>query len=437
MSDGASVAPRRLRISYLIQQFPIPTETFAISDVAALMAQGHHVSIYTLKLPRRGEKSLSKRCGVSTQLPVFRPSWSGARSWPRLVWRRRNQAAWLVRQTLTHWRSAPLLCLQTLLCIPRLLEIADQVGRDGNEVVHAFWSRHVALVLPLLKLEGVPCLRTAFVGAYDLVADDFIFDMTAQATEVLFSHAEVNRPFLERRAGSETSIEIIHRGIPLMDEVADGSRDQFRLMTASALVQSKNVEAVIRSFAEARASESRLTLWIYGDGPDRPRLEHLAQQLRCSASVTFAGHVSRDELFLEMQCASIFVLLSKKSSERLPNVLKEALWAGCAVISSDSEGIEELLPDPSIGIVVNPDDTKAIAAALGCLLMESPEDGERRRERARAFVAEHYSSASSMRSYVRAWLGRITSPRTPREWIRPELAEGVPGKRPRRDPNQV
>lgn len=435
--DGASVDSRRLRISYLIQQFPILTETFAISDVAALIAQGHHVSVYTLKLPRRGETSLLKKCGVSSQLPVFRPSWAGARFWPMLIWRRRSQAAWLVRRTLPHWRSAPLLCLQMLLCIPRLLEIADQVGRDGSEVVHAFWSRHVALVLPLLKLEGAPCLRTAFVGAYDLVADDFLLDMTTQATEILFSHAKVNRPFLERRAGPETSIEIIHRGIPLMDEVADGSRDPFRVMTASALVQSKNVEAVIHSFAKARASENRLSLWIYGDGPDRPRLERLAQRLGCSDSVRFVGHVPRDALFVEMQRAAIFVLLSKKPSERLPNVLKEAIWAGCAVISSDSEGIEELLPDPGIGIVVNPDDPQAIAAALESLLVESPEDGERRRERARAFIAEHYSSAASMRAYVYAWLGRIRSLRPSLEGVRPELAESISGIMPRRDPNRA
>jgi glycosyltransferase involved in cell wall biosynthesis len=413
MSDGAGGAnsgPRALRISYLFQQFPVPTETFAVSDIAALIAQGHHVSVYTLKPPRRGEKSLSERCAVPPQLAVFRPSWKGVLSWPKLLWRRRSHAAWLNRQILTHWRSAPLLCLQTLLCIPRLLEIADQVGGDGSEIVHAFWSRHVALVLPLLKVAGAPCVRTAFVGAYDLVADDFIVEMSAPASEILFSHAEVNRPFLKQEAGPDTSIEIVHRGIPLEDVVADGNRDPFRLITASALVQSKNVEAVIRSFAAGRAWESRLTLRIYGDGPDRPRLQRLVEQLRCSASVTFAGHVPRDELFREMQRASIFVLLSKKPSERLPNVLKEALWAGCAVISSDSEGIEELLPNPSIGIVVDPGDTQAVEAALHNLLSQSPEDGQRRRERARAFLAEHYSSASSMRAYVRAWRSRMHIP---------------------------
>ena len=411
MNDGtgASAGRRGLRISYLFQQFPIPTETFAVSDIAALIADGHEVCVYTLKLPRRNERALAEKCRVPAQLAIFRPSWAGVRSWPTLVWRGRRQAGWLVRQLRPHWRSAPLLCLQTLLCIPRLLEIVDQLSRDGSDVVHAFWSRHVALVLPLLEIADVPSRRTAFVGAYDLVADDFIVDLVVPAAAILFSHAEVNRPYLERKAGPETAVEIVHRGIPLM-ELAKESRDPFRLITASALVRSKNVEAVIRSFAAARQRDSRLSLAIYGDGPDRPRLERLAEQLRCADGVTFAGHAPREALFLAMQRASIFILLSKKPSERLPNVLKEALWAGCAVISSDSEGIEELLPDAATGTIVDPDDAPAVAAALHSLLAQSPEEAGHRRERARAFIAGHFSSAASMSAYERAWKSVAAGP---------------------------
>ena len=277
MNDDPPANPdfRALRISYLIQQFPIPTETFAVSDMDALIAQGHHVSVYTLKPPRRRERVLSQSCGVPSRLLVHRPSWKGARTWPKLM-RRRGHAALLAKHILPHWRSAPVTCLQALLCIPRILEIAEHVSRSKSDVVHAFWSRHVGLVLPILKIDNVSSVRSAFIGAYDLIADDFIVDMTAEAAEILFSHAEVNRPFLERKVSSEAWIEIVHRGIPLMDAVPVGRRDPLGLVTASALVRSKNVEAVIRGFAEASAVQSGMTLTIYGDGPDRPRLERLA-----------------------------------------------------------------------------------------------------------------------------------------------------------------
>jgi glycosyltransferase involved in cell wall biosynthesis len=393
----------KLRIAYLFQQFPVLTETFAVSDIAALIAQGHQVSVYTIKFTPRRERLLRETLGVPCEWSIHRPSLAGALSWPRILWRWRGEAAWLFRRIVRQWKSAPITCIQALLCIPRLVEIAGHVADHQYDVVHAFWSRHVGLVLPLLKQRGATALRTSFVGAYDLVANDFILDLTAQAADVLFSHAEANRCFLEHKAHSAASIAIIHRGIPLMPRGAPDARDPFRLVTASALVQSKNVERIVRSFAEVHAEEDRLRLEIYGDGPERPRLERIARELGCSTAVEFKGHVSRDALFERMQAASIFLLLSKKPSERLPNVLKEALWAGCAVISSNSEGIEELIPDASVGIVVNPDDQQAITEKVRKLLRESAAESEARRQRAGAFIAANYSSEASMRRYVDAW----------------------------------
>ena len=390
MSNRDECAAPRLRISYLIQQFPVPTETFAVSDIAALLAQRHDVTVYTVKLRRRREQALRKMCRVPEELSVHHPTIIGAARWPVIMWRRRKQAAWFFRQVVSHWRSAPGSVIQALLCIPRIFEIADRIDEDRSDVAHAFWSRHVGLVLPVLKMCGAPTLRTAFVGAYDLVADDFILGLTADAAEVLFSHAEVNRPLLQGKAASDALVEIIHRGIPL-PTITDCQRDPFRIITASALISTKNVETVIRSFANARSRERRLKLEVFGDGPDR-RLEEDLRELNCLESIIFHGHVPRDELFAQLQSASTFVLLSKKPSERLQMWSRETLWAGCAVISSRSDGIEELIPDASIGFVVDADDQSAVSAILTRLLKESDRQADRRRQRAPSIIKDHYSS---------------------------------------------
>lgn len=399
---GGSAKSARLRISYLVQQFPVLTETFAVSDIAALLAQGHEVTVYTMKRPRRNEEELCALCRVPAQVRIHRPSVRGAMSWPKLVWRCRKIAAWLVREIVRKRGSNPVAAIQSLLCIPRIIEIADGVTASGSDVAHAFWSRHVALVLPVLKMESAPPLRSAFVGAYDLVADDFLVDMAAGAAEVLFSHAEVNRPYLERKAARGALVRIVHRGIPLA-QIREPKRDRFCWITASALTPSKNVEGVIRAFAASREREPRLRLEVYGEGADRARLEGLVRELGCFEAVIFGGHVARDELFDRMERASLFILLSKKDSERLPNVVKEALWAGCAVIASRSEGIEELIPDSSIGFVVDPDDQEAVTAAISSVLSEDAERSAARREQARAWIAKNFSSEGGMRAYVDAW----------------------------------
>ena len=389
-----------LKIAYLLQQFPVATETFAASDIAALMALGHRVTVYTMKARPSNERELREQCDVPAGVTIDRPSVGSALAWPLLMWRQRKATARLIGQIARSANASPKTIVEAVLCLPRLLEIAQRVR--GADVAHAFWSRHVGLVLPLLEGEGAPAVRSAFVGAYDLIADDFLVKLTLDSAEVIFSHAEANRDYVERKAPAGALVRIVNRGIPL-PELADRERDRFRFVTASALVPSKNVEGVIRAFADARRSEPRASLRIFGDGPERARLEQLARELGCAEAVTFAGHVSRRQLFAELQQAGVFVLLSTKPSERLPNVVKEALWAGCGVISSNSEGIEELIPDAGIGQVVDPRDEAAIAKAMAAVLSDSDDAADARRERARELIRDLFSSEKSMQRYVEAW----------------------------------
>ncbi|RYD75712.1 MAG: glycosyltransferase, partial [Verrucomicrobiaceae bacterium] len=274
------------------------------------------------------------------------------------------------------------------------------------DVVHVFWSRHAGMVLAVLGRLGMRARRSAFVGAYDLVADDFLVDVTLGWSDVVFSHAEANRAYLERKVPRNTPVHIVHRGIPLIAPDDSLVRDPNLWITASSLTPAKNVEGVLQAFALARRLRPELTLAIYGEGEDRSRLEQCSRDLGCADAVRFGGHVRREELFREMQQAAVFIMLSKKASERLPNVVKEALWAGCALISSNSEGIEALIPDTAIGHVIDPDNASAVDAAVQSVLAETPDQANLRRLGARELIATHFSSELGMRQYVAAWRGQ-------------------------------
>ncbi len=413
--DSAGVDKSSLRISYLFPQFPVLTEVFAVSDILALRAQGHQVVVHTVKPRRTDEPMRLRTCGVTGDIPIHRPSLRGVLRWPITVWKMRSQASYLLCQVITRGKGAPATALTALLAIPRVLEIAEEIREFDADIVHVFWSRHAGMVLPILGRLGSRSTRSAFVGAYDLVANDFLVDMTLGWSEVAFSHAETNRSYLESKVPRSIPVKIVHRGIPLMSLDASIIRDPDFWLTASSLTLSKNVEAVLRTFALARRSRPDLTLVIFGEGPDRSRLEQCSHELGCSGAVRFGGHVQRQQLFRHMQQAAVFLMLSKKPSERLPNVVKEALWAGCSVISSKSEGIEELLPDSGIGQVIDPDDARAVADAVRRVLSETSDEGGRRRLRARKLITERFSNERSMREYVTAW----------RAAMYPELSDGA------------
>lgn len=394
-----------LRISYLFPQFPVPTEVFAVSDIIALRAQGHRVVVHTIKLRRSDEANRLRICDVPRDLPIRRPSLRCAMRWPMLVWKMRAPAAYLFGQIIRRAMRSPATALTALLTIPRVIEIAEEIRELDADVVHAFWSRHAGMVLAVLGLLGVRANRSAFVGAYDLVADDFLVDLTLGWSEVVFSHAEANRAYLEGKVPRNIPVNIVHRGIPLIAPDDGIVRDPDLWITASSLTPAKNVEGVLRAFALARRSRPELTLAIYGEGPDRSRLEQCSRDLGCSGAVRFGGHVRREDLFRHMQQAAVFLILSKKASERLPNVVKEALWAGCAIVSSKSEGIEALIPGRDIGHVIDPDDASAVAAAVQSVLAETPDQADLRRRRARELISTRFSSDLGMGEYVAAWRG--------------------------------
>lgn len=392
-----------LRISYLFPQFPISTEAFAVSDIGALRALGHQVVVHTVKARRRGEAEYLRSSNVPADLAIHRASLRGALRWPLLVWKMRAEAVYLVRQIASGTLKPLGTRASALLCIPRVLEMAGEIGKLDADIVHVFWSRHAGMVLSVLGQRRSRSLRSAFVGAYDLIADDFLVDLALGWSEVVYSHAETNRAYLEAKAPGGTPVRIILRGIPLMTPDPAIVRDPALWVTASALSVPKNVEAVLQTFAQARSSRPDLKLEVFGDGPDRRRLEQCSQQLGCADAVRFRGHVEREVLFGHMQRAAAFLLLSKKPSERLPNVVKEALWAGCAIISSRSEGIEELVPDSQIGLVIDPDDADARTTAMQTILQETQDQAALRRDRARTLIAERFSNQLSMGEYVAAW----------------------------------
>lgn len=102
------------------------------------------------------------------------------------------------------------------------------------------------------------------------------------------------------------------------------------------LAREKNLEALIRSFAAARARGSQSSLVLVGDGPLRRRLEDQVRQAGLEPWVQFAGLKSTTELLPYYAFARSFVLPSRREPWGL--VVNEALAAGLPVIVSNRCG---------------------------------------------------------------------------------------------------
>lgn len=107
---------------------------------------------------------------------------------------------------------------------------------------------------------------------------------------------------------------------------------------------------------------------LIGEGPERLRLEKLAESLGIAEVVTFAGEVPHASSWLSALDIFCFTSLD----EGLPNVVMEAAVAGIPIVSWQAPFVEELLKGGSMVLLVEPENLGKFKDEL-LNLIRSPE----------------------------------------------------------------
>ncbi|MBL0059190.1 MAG: glycosyltransferase [Elusimicrobia bacterium] len=124
---------------------------------------------------------------------------------------------------------------------------------------------------------------------------------------------------------------------------------------------------------------------IVGDGPDRQVLEKTSETLGLKDFVSFTGEIPNAAgHFSEFD---LFVLPSR--FEGFGIGLLEAMWAGCPVVATRTGGIPEVILDGETGLLVPPEDPKALADAL-LLLLTDPEKRSAMGRKASSHIETHF-----------------------------------------------
>lgn len=129
------------------------------------------------------------------------------------------------------------------------------------------------------------------------------------------------------------------------------------------VLASKGVFDLYAGFVDFAKSQSQAVhLTFLGDGPDRPRLAEKILSDNAGRIVSSAGRISHAELPVWLNAADFFCTASH--NEGVPNVILESLACGLPVVSTDVGGISEIIDSSTYGILVEPHNPKAFAAAL-------------------------------------------------------------------------
>ncbi|MFQ5692549.1 MAG: glycosyltransferase family 4 protein, partial [Nitrospinota bacterium] len=180
--------------------------------------------------------------------------------------------------------------------------------------------------------------------------------------------------------------------------VAEGERERLRerlgfrgptLLSVRRLVRRTGLDVLIRALPEIRSRVPDARLVLVGKGPERRRLEALAERLGAAGAVTFAGFVPDEALPDYYRGADLFVLPTR-SLEGYGVATLEALASGTPVVGTMEGATPEILEPLERGLLVRSADPSALAAAV-VRWLAAPRELAGLRPRCRRHVERNYS----------------------------------------------
>jgi phosphatidylinositol alpha-1,6-mannosyltransferase len=139
-------------------------------------------------------------------------------------------------------------------------------------------------------------------------------------------------------------------------------------LTVARLEPYKGVDTALRAVAQCRKEGIDVNYLVVGSGKKRKEYQRLAAGLDIADHVRFVGNVPEAELPAVFNLATVYVGASRRADgsrvEGFGVALAEASACGLPVIAGQSGGLAEAVHDGETGLVVNPDQPEAVAAAL-------------------------------------------------------------------------
>ena len=242
---------------------------------------------------------------------------------------------------------------------------------------------HSEVVRPALQyaLFYHPMARAVYARAARIVV----------ASPPMAEHARALRPYRER-------IEVIPYGTdprawdrtPEVDarvrDIRAANPGKPLVLFAGRLVRYKGCDVLLRALKDVDASAV-----IVGDGPLKPSLVQLANELGLAGRVQFAGEVPPERLLALYHAADVFVLPSVTRAEAFGFVQVEAMACGTPVISTRvSSGVSWVNQHDVTGLIVEPGNVADLRMALASLLSD-PAQRERMGAAGRRRVEQEFA----------------------------------------------
>lgn len=220
------------------------------------------------------------------------------------------------------------------------LYIAKRTGAPLVHTYHTLYEQYTRYVIPGKRL-GKFVAKT--FSKYRLEQADKVIAPTSKIEDALLGY------------GVETDIEVIPSGISLeqhSQRITPEVRAQMRkelglddhqtvMVNLGRMGEEKNLQELIKLYAQAAESNPDLRFLLVGDGPARDDLQKLAHKLGVADRVIFAGMVKPEQVQTYYQLGDVFVSASTSETQGLTYV--EAAANGLPLLCREDLCLKDII----------------------------------------------------------------------------------------------
>ncbi len=294
--------------------------------------------------------------------------------------------------------------------------MARYLKRHRIQLVHTFDAPMNLFGVPVARACGLRAAISSQRSHRDLYPGWYrqLLRFTDHMADGVVVNCEaVRRQLVEQDRVPEGRIWLCHNGIdtevfrPLEQPPPEALRDASLVVgVVSVLRPEKDLETLLRAFAQIRGLRPGLKLAVVGEGPLQEQLQVCSRTLGLDSSCHFEPPTV--DIARWLRAIDIFVLPSV--SEAFSNSLMEAMACGCCAVASRVGGNPELVTHEQTGLLFPPRDVAGLAAALRRLIEQ---ESLRRQlaERGRERIHSQFSAQAAARRMAQLYLSLLTTTR--------------------------
>ena len=345
------------KVAFFYATFPRPTETFVRRELKALHERGFSPTVFSIwRGAQMWEEIRINRFKLFNLWSL--PFWI-------LYWSWKHPSAFC--EVLNALWNRPCPSFQnwneTFLGLGYALVQAKTIENQNFKLFHGVWATMPATAaFALSKLLNIPFSMGAH--AYDVFrkGGDWILREKIMSASMIRTSSKSSAMRLVQIAKNEEKIRVIRRGLskwPVRDSFEPVKFGEIKLISVGRLVEKKGYFKLLHILSLLK-KRNRVTfkMKIVGDGPLHNQLNEEIKRLSLSSHVEMLGARSEkqvNDLFLNSDIM-IFtgVIASNGDRDGIPNVIPEAMAAGCLVLGSSKAGASEAFIDGVSGFSLNP-----------------------------------------------------------------------------------